>query len=262
MLLLVKYTMFKPSCPLYVTVCTYQSYFSLFIPQTSPDKSGSPPCAHGGVEPLIAHTPGEEGGTEVEPQSHGGEERQQEQPPEQPPEQLRKRLQEERTKSVRGDAKDHRGRQPKEVVMPTLPYSEPRWSSPPTEPYSLTVIKNGTVVQEVDISRKAFHVFGRLPVCDVSLEHPSISRYHAILQCRPQDADGVDAATGGNHTLFSTNPTEAGLYVYDLGSTHGTFLNKNKIQPRCYYRLRVGQMVRFGGSSRMFVLEVNTAVVW
>ena len=45
--------------------------------------------------------------------------------------------------------------------------------------------------------------------------------------------------------------------MYDLGSTHGTLVNKTKIQPRCYYRLRVGQSARFGGSSRLFVLQVH-----
>ena len=44
--------------------------------------------------------------------------------------------------------------------------------------------------------------------------------------------------------------------MFDLGSTHGTWLNKDKISPRVYYRLRIGQMVRFGGSSRQFVLQV------
>ena len=101
-------------------------------------------------------------------------------------------------------------------------------------------------------------VFGRLPVCDVPLEHPSISRYHAVLQYRPTGTTTVgdqDEGGEGRPLSFGT-PNEAGFYVYDLGSTHGSFLNKNKLQPRVYYRVRVGQMVRFGGSSRLFVLEV------
>ena len=117
------------------------------------------------------------------------------------------------------------------------------------------MIKNGIVIREISINKKPFHVFGRLPGCDVVLDHPSVSRYHAVLQCRPT-SDGKDTQ---DTTLFSTNPTEAGLYVYDLGSTHGTFLNKSRVQPRCYYRMRVGQMVRLGGSSRLFVLEVRLA---
>ena len=102
-------------------------------------------------------------------------------------------------------------------------------------------------------------VFGRLPVCDVSLEHPSISRYHAVLQYRPSDATNTttDTESKEGKTLPFGAPNEAGFYVYDLNSTHGSFLNKSKLQPRVYYRVRVGQMVRFGGSSRLFVLEVS-----
>ena len=55
--------------------------------------------------------------------------------------------------------------------------------------------------------------------------------------------------------------TQPGFYVFDLGSTHGTWLNKDKIRPRVYYRLRIGQMVRFGGSSRQFVLQVCLVIV-
>ena len=112
-------------------------------------------------------------------------------------------------------------------------------------------------------------VFGRLPVCDVALEHPSISRYHAILQHRPQEekrreAGGTGEGEGGKGErerrvdVLSCRPSESGFYVYDLASTHGTYLNKNMIRPRSYYRVRVGQMIRFGGSSRLFVLEVRT----
>ena len=103
-------------------------------------------------------------------------------------------------------------------------------------------------------------MFGRLPVCDVPLEHPSISRYHAVLQYRPTGATTVgdqDEGGEGRPLSFGT-PNEAGYYVYDLGSTHGSFLNKSKLQPRVYCRVRVGQMVRFGGSSRLFVLEVTS----
>lgn len=147
---------------------------------------------------------------------------------------------------------------------PPLSYNEPRWSTTPPQPYFLTVIKNGTVISEVPITQKPFHVFGRLPSCDVQLEHPSISRHHAILQYRPKEKEKEDSEGGEEassrpslSSSMSVNPTEEGFYVYDLGSTHGTFINKTKIQTRCYYRLRVGQMVKFGGSSRLFLLEVT-----
>ena len=145
------------------------------------------------------------------------------------------------------------------VEAPELSYVEPHWSGKPANPHSLTVIKNGAVVDEVDISEKGYHVFGRLPTCDIPMDHPSISRFHTVLQHRPQSSDKADKADD-SHKLFSTEPWEAGFYVYDLGSTHGTFLNKTRVQPRCYYRVRVGQMIRLGGSSRLYILEVSAGV--
>ena len=53
------------------------------------------------------------------------------------------------------------------------------------EPYSLLIIKNGTEIGKLLLDDKPYHTFGRIPNCDVTLEHPSISRYHAVLQYRP-----------------------------------------------------------------------------
>ena len=153
----------------------------------------------------------------------------------------------------------------REPVQP-LPYTVPHWSGELAgQPFSLSVIKNGSIIEEVDISKKPYVVFGRLGVCDVCLEHPSISRYHAVLQYRPPVSKGVESTVteGDNeqepsgHTLFSSNPREPGHYIFDLDSTHGTYLNKHRINSRCYYRVRVGQMIKFGGSSRLFLLEVR-----
>uniref|UniRef100_H3DN53 Solute carrier family 4 member 1 adaptor protein n=1 Tax=Tetraodon nigroviridis TaxID=99883 RepID=H3DN53_TETNG len=79
--------------------------------------------------------------------------------------------------------------------------------------------------------------------CDVSLEHPSISRYHAVIQYRSQAGDSESAGE------------DTGFYLHDLGSTHGTVVNKNKIPPKTYIRLRVGHVLKFGGSTRLFILQ-------
>ena len=141
-------------------------------------------------------------------------------------------------------------------ATPPLSYNEPTWSSVPPYPCSLTVIKSGTIIQEIRLSDKPFHVFGRLPACDVQLEHPSVSRYHAVLQYRQASSDDT-----GDDQVTSTGSSEEGFFVYDLGSTHGTYINKRRVQGRCYCRLRLGQMVKFGGSSRLFLLEVSKSLV-
>ena len=131
----------------------------------------------------------------------------------------------------------------KKEKAPELKYKEPWWSATPPadKDFSLEVLKNGCIISTLDLNDKAYHVFGRLPLCDVVLEHPSVSRYHALIQYRGE--------TDGDQTL-------SGFYLYDLGSTHGTIVNKSQIRAKTYYRLKVGYVIKFGGSSRLFILQV------
>ncbi|KAK2826383.1 hypothetical protein Q5P01_020597 [Channa striata] len=128
--------------------------------------------------------------------------------------------------------------------FPPLPYTEPPWGGEAADvPYSLEILKNGSIVDTIPLTHRSYYVVGRLPVCDVSLEHPSISRYHAVIQYRGRAGDGDSVGE------------ERGFYVHDLGSTHGTVVNKNKIPPKTYIRLRVGHVLKFGGSTRLFILQ-------
>ncbi|XP_032910687.1 kanadaptin [Catharus ustulatus] len=133
------------------------------------------------------------------------------------------------------------------AAPPAPRYEEPPWGSRPPagSGYGLEVLKGGVLLGSVRLEDSSWFLVGRLPGCALSLEHPSVSRHHAVLQyrgagCSPDDAGGADAA---------------GFYVYDLGSTHGTFLNKARVPPRTYCRVRVGHGLRFGGSSRLFLLQ-------
>ena len=146
---------------------------------------------------------------------------------------------------------------PRDEPVLELSYNEPVWSGrPPSSSFLLSVIKNGVQVDSVSLN-SSYVLFGRLPQCDVHLEHPSISRHHAILQYRP-----TPSATPVDSSSLSADPTgDAGFYLYDLGSTHGSYLNKNKLQPRKYYRVRVGQVMKFGGSTRIFVLDVSEVIL-
>uniref|UniRef100_A0A2K5J1P6 FHA domain-containing protein n=1 Tax=Colobus angolensis palliatus TaxID=336983 RepID=A0A2K5J1P6_COLAP len=123
------------------------------------------------------------------------------------------------------------------------PYQEPPWGGPATAPYSLETLKGGTILGTRSLKGTSYCLFGRLSGCDVCLEHPSVSRYHAVLQHRASGPDGECDSSG------------PGFYLYDLGSTHGTFLNKTRIPPRTYCRVHVGHVVRFGGSTRLFILQ-------
>ncbi|XP_036119194.1 kanadaptin [Molossus molossus] len=123
------------------------------------------------------------------------------------------------------------------------PYREPPWGGPAAGPYSLETLKGGTILGTRSLKGASCCLFGRLPSCDVCLEHPSVSRHHAVLQHGAAGADGECDGHG------------PGFYLYDLGSTHGTFLNKTRIPPRTYCRVHVGHVLRFGCSTRLFLLQ-------
>lgn len=81
----------------------------------------------------------------------------------------------------------------------------------------MEVMKNGTLVETKDLGTQPYYTFGRSPTADVLLEHPSASRLHAVMQ-------------------FDGTSKEA--FLYDCGSTHGTFLNKNRLKARVHAPIR------------------------
>ena len=122
-----------------------------------------------------------------------------------------------------------------------IPYKEPSWGGVTDKSYYFEVIKNGAMADRVDLTDKSYYVFGRLPSCDHSMDHPSLSRYHAVIQhCAKTNSEDFDI----------------GWYLYDLDSTHGTWINKSKVSPHAFHRLRVGYVIKFGGSTRLYILQV------
>lgn len=114
-----------------------------------------------------------------------------------------------------------------------VPYTIPEWSGPPCHRFQLEVLKEGAIVDRLDVCEKGAYMFGRDVLCDFSLEHPSVSRFHAVIQYK---RSGV-------------------AYLFDLGSTHGTLINKNKVDKRVYVDLNVGDVIRFGCSTRLYIFQ-------
>lgn len=100
--------------------------------------------------------------------------------------------------------------------------------------FSLEVIKNGVPFEERDISYKPFILLGKYPdLCDIVLEHPTISRKHAVIQ----------------------HKNNGEIYIYDLGSSHGTFVNNKRLPSRVYHRLSPFDSIKFAASTRIHILR-------
>jgi pSer/pThr/pTyr-binding forkhead associated (FHA) protein len=105
--------------------------------------------------------------------------------------------------------------------------------------YQLEILKSGHMIRTLDLTKycrrsdKGWISFGRVPDNDWEVQHPSTSRYHVVVQCSGDD----------------------GVFLYDMESTHGTFLNKSQIPEKQYVQFRVGDQMRIGNSDRVYVLN-------
>ncbi|KAG0228762.1 Kanadaptin [Actinomortierella wolfii] len=127
---------------------------------------------------------------------------------------------------------------------PPLKYQKPSWSGFPNQQFYFEVIKNGVIIEEIMVPEKQFLVIGRLPFCDLEMEHPVgpwseyIIPYHAVVQ-------------------FKSNGE---AFIYDLNSSHGTRLNKNKIPPGVHVSLKPGDQLRFGESTRLYLFQTKEEI--
>lgn len=124
-----------------------------------------------------------------------------------------------------------------------LRYTEPNWARVPpaseSDRFYIEVIKDGTLVETRRLyaeENRSYLSIGRCEHCDIKLEHPSVSRFHAILQ--------YGECVRGNPQW----------YIYDLGSTHGVKINKVQIEKNKFVPLFAGCFFKIAGSTRAFVL--------
>lgn len=116
-------------------------------------------------------------------------------------------------------------------------YSEPEWSQETSQSGIIEILKDGKVLKTISIATGTKSLtIGRLPENDISLEHQSISRKHAIIQFGPRNT----------------------AFICDLDSSHGTFINKKQIPSSQFVKITSGNaVVHFGASSRLFVLHLE-----
>lgn len=121
-----------------------------------------------------------------------------------------------------------------------LVHSEPLEAHRPTSRWRLYVFKNEHLLDQPISLSQSRYIFGREHrVADVPIDHLSCSKQHAVLQFR---------------LTTKANIQDVRPYLMDLGSTNGTFLNGDKLEPERYYELLDKDVFKFGHSTRDFVL--------
>jgi len=127
-----------------------------------------------------------------------------------------------------------------------LLFNEPPDARKPTIRWRLYVFKGGEALTEpLYIHRQSCYLFGReRRVADVPTDHPSCSKQHAVIQFRQVEKDEPDGRVS----------KKVRPYLMDLGSTNGTHLNDNRLEPQRYYELFEKDTIKFGNSSREYVL--------
>jgi smad nuclear-interacting protein 1 len=127
-------------------------------------------------------------------------------------------------------------------------YVPPLDAKEPSVRWRLYVFRGKEAIDEpIRLYGRAHFLFGRdRVVVDVPTDHPSCSKQHAVVQYRMTEQRTDAEFTGVRRTVKP--------YLFDLGSTNGTFLNSERVEPRRYIELREGDVLKFGESSRDYVL--------
>ncbi|XP_076957928.1 uncharacterized protein LOC143633524 [Bidens hawaiensis] len=128
----------------------------------------------------------------------------------------------------------------------TILFTEPTDARKPEIRWRLYVFKGGEALNEpLYVHRQTCYLFGReRRVADIPTDHPSCSKQHAVLQYRQVEKEQPDGML----------KKEVKPYIMDLGSTNGTFINDNRIEAERYYELMEKDTLKFGNSSREYVL--------
>ncbi|SPO01355.1 related to PML1 Subunit of the RES complex, which is required for nuclear retention of unspliced pre-mRNAs [Cephalotrichum gorgonifer] len=131
-----------------------------------------------------------------------------------------------------------------------LKYHEPpeARAPPARDDWKLFVFKGKDVLDTVALGARTCWLVGReVRVVDLPAEHPSVSGQHAAIQFRYVE----------KRDEFGDRKGAVKPYVIDLESKAGTMVNKEVVPPGRYLELRSGDVVRFGESTREYVVMLD-----
>jgi len=125
-----------------------------------------------------------------------------------------------------------------------LKFQEPPEARTPNTQWRFYVFKGDEQIDtlHVSMSKQSAYLLARNEdIADIPLHHPSCSSQHAVLQYR--------ALPNKETGKLTCQP-----YLMDLESTKGSFINGVHIDAARYYQLKKGDVLKFGASTREYVL--------
>ncbi|CAG7834644.1 unnamed protein product [Allacma fusca] len=121
------------------------------------------------------------------------------------------------------------------------PEDIPKWAAKPPPGLHLDVMKGDKLIQKLMIDEKKCYLFGRNPqLNDFCIDHASCSRIHAALVYHKH----LDRS-----------------FLIDLGSTHGTYIGRLRLDSKKPTQLPLDSMFHFGASTRQYVMRARPPTV-
>lgn len=112
------------------------------------------------------------------------------------------------------------------------------------------VFKGKDLVDTIYLHQRSAWLFGRdQKVTDYLLEHPSISKQHAVIQFRH--------ITSTNE--YGDKSSKVKPYLIDLESANGTKIKGKAVEASRFVELVDGDFVGFGDSEREYVMMLPTS---
>jgi smad nuclear-interacting protein 1 len=132
-----------------------------------------------------------------------------------------------------------------------LKYHEPAEARKPPakDDWRLYVFKGDDLLEMVGLNERSCWLIGREKmVVDFSIEHPSCSKQHAAIQFRYLEKKNE----------FGDKTGRVRPYLIDLESANGSMVNGDAVPGGRYIELRDKDVLKFGQSSREYVLMLST----
>ncbi|XP_063542475.1 nuclear inhibitor of protein phosphatase 1 [Cydia strobilella] len=114
-------------------------------------------------------------------------------------------------------------------------YEVPSWAGKPPTGLHLDVLKGDKLIQKLMLDEKKCYLFGRNPqMNDFCIDHASCSRVHAAF-------------------VYHKDLNRA--FLVDLGSTHGTYIGKMRLEAHKPTQLPIDSNFHFGASTRNYIIR-------